>query len=836
MYMRLLFCWLLLLPALAFTQNKTATVKGKVVDEEGNPLQNVVVSVLNKNKSSTTNAQGNFSITIIANKLIALEFIYTGHVTFSRTFQLNQGEEEVVHIILKKNATNLDTVVVKNDRFSRGETGAVYIDPSKAIVNPSANMSIENLLKFFVNPVGGELTSQYSVRGGSFDENLIYVNDFEIYRPYLIRNGQQEGLSFINPELTGNVKFYTGGFAAKYGDKMSSALDITYKKPKQFGGSAYISLLEQGVHIEGLANKNKVSYLLGVRNRSNRNLLSSQQTQGNYVPSSSDFQALITYAPNSKWSLDVFANTSATKFTLIPEQAKLTSSVFTPVFSANLGLDIFFEGAEKDEYSTRFLGLSATHQPRKNLRLKWMLSAFNNFERENIDIIGAYLFGDRDFDKSKSTYGLITNPLGAGVFQNYTRNQLDITSYQATHKGYLSKNNHKIEWGSTIEQIKIKDKLNEWEYLDSAGYSLPYSPNILNLNKVIKGSANLDITRIQGYVQDNIQLKDKNDFILNIGVRYNYNTLNKELLVSPRVGVSFKPQHWKKNIIFKASAGAYHQPPFYRELRRYNGSLNEDLLAQRSWQFTAGMDYNLPVLKRPGRITMEAYYKSMTNVVPYDIDNVRMRYFGENMATAYAYGLETRLYANLVKDAESWLSIGYMQTKEKLNNFGYYNYYNAAGELITPNTQDQVIDDSTRVDVGYVRRPTDRRLSIGFFYQDYLSTNKNIRVYFSGLYGSNLPYNIPSSVRYRNALFIDPYIRVDIGFSALLLDAEKQNRRSKSPFRNFESIWASLEIFNVIDRPNTISYLLIKDFANNTFTMPNRLTPRLVNFKVVARW
>ena len=822
------------LPLFSIAQTNTAIISGKVVDEDDQPISGVSVQFLNKSKGTTTNENGFFKLQVPSNKLIAIEFVFTGYITVQKNFNLKSGKEENITIQLRKSIDTISGVTVKSD-LERRQSGSISIDPSKTLLNPSPNNSIESLLKFFVGS-SSELTSQYSVRGGSYDENLIYVNDFEVYRPYLIRNGQQEGLSFINPELTGNVKFYVGGFQAKYGDKMSSVLDITYKKPKSSGGSAYIGLLEQGFHLEGISKNNKLSYLVGIRNRSNRNLLSSQETKGNYIPSSSDIQGVINYTLNSSWNVELFANSSSTKFTLIPEEAKLSTSVFTPVFSANLGLDIYFQGAEKDAYTTNFVGFAATNQVNKNLRLKYLVSYFNNNESENIDILGAYLFGERDFDKTKATYGLITNPLGAGVFQNFSRNKLDVTILTATQKGYLDFKNHRIQWGASLEQQTIKDKLNEWEYNDSAGYSLPYNPSVLALNKVLKGNADINVTRTTGYIQDNIIIRDSNDFVINAGLRYNFNTLNNQLIISPRVGISFKPKHWNKNVILKASAGAYYQPPFYREMRRYNGTLNTNLKAQQSWQFSAGFDYNFQWMNRPARVSTEAYYKTMTQVVPYDLDNVRLRYFGENSAKATAMGIETRLYAELVKDAESWLSIGIMNTKEKINNFGYTNYYNASGQLITANTQDQVIKDSSYNEVGWLRRPTDRLLTVGLFFQDYLSTNKNIKVYLSGIYGSNLPYNIPGSVKYRNALVIDPYLRIDIGFAALLLDGEKQNRRSHSPFRKFQNIWASLEIFNIIDRPNTISYLLIKDFQNNTFTIPNRLTPRMINLKLIARW
>ncbi len=809
----------------AFSQNKKAIISGKIVDENDKPLSNVSVSILGKEKGTVTNDSGKFSITVVSGRPFALVFSYTGYKTLQRNFNLLEGEHENITITLQPQQNVLQGVTVADNR-SRTESGRINIDPEKALLNPSPLGNIESLIKIFTGS-NNELTSQYNVRGGSYDENLIYVNDFEVFRPYLVRSGQQEGLSFINPEMTANVKFYNGGFQAKYGDKMSSVLDITYKKPVKSAGSAYIGLLEQGLHLEGTAVNNKVTYLLGFRNRSNRNLLSSQETKGNYIPSSSDVQALITFQPNEKWLLEVLANVSKSKFTLYPEESKLSSAVFSPLFTQNLALDIFFQGQEKDAYQTNMAGFSATWQPRKNFRLKGMLSRFENDEAENIDITGAYLFGERNFDKSQATYGLIVNPLGAGVSQNFSRNELNIQVYNASLKGSIDKGKHFIQFGNSIERQKISDKLKEWEYNDSAGYSLPYSANMLQLNKVLKNKADFTIDRFSGFLQDNIQFRDSSDITLQVGLRYNYNTLNREILLSPRAGLSFKPKSWKKDMIFRASAGIYNQPPFYRELRRYKGTINENLKAQKSWQVSGGFDYNLKLLQRPARITTELYYKAMSDVVPYDIDNVSLRYFGENMAKAYAAGAEVRLFGELVKDAESWVSLGFMRTREDLYNDHYYNY--------KLNNQNKPVD-STLINVGYLRRPTDRMITFGMFFQDYLSTNKNFRVYLNTLYGSNLPYNIPGSIKYRNALVIDPYIRVDLGFSALLLDNDKSNRRSHSPFKSFDNISANLEIFNLIDRPNTISYLLIKDFSNNIFTIPNRLTPRLLNLKLLARW
>jgi hypothetical protein len=809
----------------AFAQNKWGFVSGVVRDENDQPLPGVSVVILGQQKGIVSNDSGYFRIRATAGRAFGLVFSHAGYKTTQQNFLLSEDEEERVTVIMEPGGGTLEGVVVTDQR-ERTEAGLIKPNPKTTIELPSPVTGVESLIKIFVGS-NNELTSQYNVRGGSYDENLIYVNDFEIFRPYLVRSGQQEGLSFINAEMVRNINFYNGGFQARYGDKMSSVLDIQYNSPKEYGGSAYVSLLEQGLHFEGVGLNKKFTFVVGARNRSNRNLLSSQETQGNYVPSSADIQALIGYQFSPKWQAEMLGNISGTKFKLTPQFSQLTSSVFSPFFTANLGVDIYFEGREQDAYTTRMLGFSTTYQPVNKLKLKFLVARFENDESENIDIAGAYLFGDRDFDKSSSSFGTIVSPLGAGIFQTYARNELNITDHSFAHKGSLHKNKHFFLWGLGYNRTDIQDKLHEWEYQDSAGYSLPYNPDVLLMNRYASTKADLSINRFHGYVQDNLVFRDSaSSFTLQAGLRYNYNDLNKEFLLSPRVGASWSPT-WKTDVVFRVAGGAYHQPPFYRELRRYDGSLNTNVNAQKSWQAVAGMDLNFIGWGRPLKFTTETYYKSISDVVPYDIDNVRLRYFGENKAKAYATGIEMRLFGEIVKDAESWITLGIMKTKEDLEGDPYMQY---------TLDEDNKPVDSVEVEGGWLRRPTDRLLTLGMFFQDYLSTNKNFKVYLNTLYGSNLPYNIPGSVKYRNALRIEPYIRVDIGFSALLLDGDKSERRNRSPFRNFENLWLSLEVFNLIDRPNTISYLLIKDFANNTFTMPNRLTPRLLNFKLVGRW
>ncbi|RYY43811.1 MAG: TonB-dependent receptor, partial [Chitinophagaceae bacterium] len=387
----------------ATAQNKTATVSGVVVDENETPLPGISIVVLGKNTGILSNDSGRFEITVAAEKSLALVFTHSGFSPVQKNFFLSPGETEVVVVRLLKAGQLLNEVVVTDEK-ERNETGLVKVNPKTAITMPSTIGGVEGMIKTLVGS-NNELTSQYSVRGGNYDENMIYINDFEVYRPYLVSSGQQEGLSLINPELAKNVSFYTGGFQAKYGDKMSSVLDIQYKKPAKFAGSAYVSLLEQGLALEGSAKKGRVTYLAAVRNKNNRNLLNNQPTQGAYIPAASDAQAYLTYALSRKWQLELLGIFSSSRFTFFPESVKKTTSVFSPLFTANLGLDIYFEGQERDSYKTALVGASILHSPTRNLKLKWMLSRFKDTEIENFDIAGAYIFGSRDFDANSSSYG-----------------------------------------------------------------------------------------------------------------------------------------------------------------------------------------------------------------------------------------------------------------------------------------------------------------------------------------------------------------------------------------------------------------------------------------------
>lgn len=814
-----------------YAQSSDITYKGIVLNETGEPLEGVFVHISERPSGTQTDQKGIFQLNIPPSVPVRVVFQGMGRALVQKVVFREANGSLTDTIILGTKAATLEDVTVNADQ-KRQEAGLIAVDASQARINPSAVGGIEGLLKTFVGS-NNELTSQYTVRGGNYDENLVYVNGFEIYRPFLVSSGQQEGLSFINPDLTENVRFYTGGFQAKYGDKLSSVLDVHYQDPERNGGSAYLSLLEQGLSLKGISGDKKFTYLVGLRNKTNRNVVKSQATTGNYIPSSADLQGLFVYRFSPKFRMELLGDYNKTKFLFYPEETKLTASVFSPYYVANYGVNIDFEGSERDYYSTAFAGLTGVITPNEHTELRFMASYYQDREKQNQDILGAYEFGQRDDNGN-----ILDDPdnlLGAGVNQSYARNNLQINVLSLQHQGSWKKNAHFLQWGASFQRQEIDSKINQWNYADSAGYSLPIGGDQLQLNDYMNSRDQFNIQRISGYLQDNVHFGETSVYTLQYGVRANYNDLNDALLVSPRVGFSFKPGNWERDVIFKASAGMYAQPAFYREMVTLDGSLNKEIKAQKSLQGVLGLDYQMKLFNRPARLTSELYYKHLTDVIPYDIDNVRIRYYGHNNAEAYVAGWETRLFTQFVKDADSWLSLGIMQAKEKIEGLSYQNYFNQEGELITAGSTDKVATDSTSQSVGWLRRPTDRLITFGMFFQDYLSTNKNFKVYLNTVYGTNLPFNIPGSTKYRNALEIPAYLRMDIGFSALLLDGTKQ-RKKHAIFKGVKNIWASFEIFNLINRDNTISFMLLKDFSNQTYALPNRLTPRLVNFKIAVDW
>jgi len=801
-----------------FAQNESAMLKGRVTDENNIPLEFVSVSVKGETQGTKTNNAGEFVLMVSANRTVQIVFTYVGFESKIINKRIENGETYNLTVSINRNTRQKDGVTI-TDKSKRNEAGNIAINPKKYYEMPSTVQGIEGLLKIFLSN-NNELTSQYNVRGGNFDENLVYINDFEVYRPFLVRSGQQEGLSIINPDLVSGVNFSTGGFQSKYGDKMSSVLDITYKRPKEFAGSVSLSMLGLAAHLEGTAVRKRLSYMVGARQKSNQYLLQSQQTKGVYNPTFTDIQAYLNYQFDTDWQVDVFANYARNRFDFQPENSTQSFGLINKAFQ----LRMFYDGAETDKFDSRYGGVSVTHTPNPKTTLKLIASGFQTRESETYDILGEYLLGELETDLGKENFGDVKYALGTGVIHNYARNYLNVNVGNIAHKGFYDAGKHFLQWGLNAEFVGISDQLNEWERRDSAGFSQPYSDSALFMAKRYKTSQDFNYMRWSGFIQDNVAF-DSIGLVITGGVRFNYNFLNKEFLVSPRLQLSWKPK-WQKDVVFRGATGVYSQPPFYREMRNLDGTVNLDVKAQKSYHAVGGLDYNFKALgNRPFKFTTELYYKYMWDLVPYEYDNIRIRYFGKNNAVGYAYGAEFRLYGDIVRDAESWISLGLMKTAENLSDDVAIVKSKVTG------------DDSTSYAPGYVPRPTDSRISFGLFFSDYLPRNKNFKVHLNGLYSTGLPFGPPDNQRLGDTLRIPSYKRVDIGFSALLLDGARKDRPRFSYFKNVKSMWFSLEVFNLLGIQNTLSYLWIQDQSSGrTYAVPNRLTARLLNVKLVTRF
>lgn len=792
-----------------------ATLSGKIKDENGKPIELVTIAIEGTALGTSSQADGSYHLELPADSTLQVVFDNVSFFIEKKTITLLKGEHRILNISLKKRNNTLSEFVKHDDR-TKHEAGVLQIDARKAALLPSTIGGIEGLLKTFVGS-NNELTSQYTVRGGNYDENLVYVNDFEIYRPFLTRSGQQEGLSFINADLVSNVYFSVGGFQAKYGDKMSSVLDVNYKRPTSFGGNAMMSLLGASLHLEGATIDKKLTYLIGLRQKTNQYLLQAQPTKGVYNPSFTDIQANINYRPNDKWEVDILANYARNRFSFYPEKSVSTFGLINQAFK----LETYFQGGEIDQFDTRFGGISTTYKPNKKLQLKLLASGFQTNEKETYDISGEYLLGEIETDLGKDNFGQTKTYLGTGIIHNYARNYLKVTMGNLSHKGFYDANKHFISWGVEGSYIAINDQLREWERRDSSGYTQPYTFNSLTMMRSYRSQADFSYMRYSGFIQDNFHFNDSLDLTVSVGLRFNYNQLNGEFLLSPRAQIAYNP-NWKQDITFKIAGGLYAQPAIYREMRDLDGTINKNVKAQKSMHLVVGTEYHFKMYQRPFKLTAEAYYKKLTDLVPYEYDNIRIRYFGNNDAVGYAYGGELRLYGDLVKDATSWISIGLLKTEENILN-DKIAYKNVAGM------------DSVTIYPGYVPRPTDQRFMLGMYFEDYLPSNKNFKMHLNLLYASGLPFGPPDKQRYADTLRLPAYRRVDIGFAALLWDAHKKERPAHSFFKNFNTIWLSLEVFNLLGIQNTLSYTFIQDqTSGRQFAVPNRLTSRLINLKLVV--
>lgn len=795
--------FLLLSPALMAQYS----LQGKVVNVDGLPIYKATLSI--GNIQTTTDSTGAFTFEDLPKARVAMKITAIGYENEFQSYTLSEASTKYVTIrmtTLDIPVSSLEDVIFTENR-GRREAGTINIDVENAGIRPDPTGGVEGMLKILVGP-SNELSSQYSVRGGNFDENLVYINGFEVYRPFLVSSSQQEGLSVINPDLVGRVDFSTGGFQAKFGDKMSSVLDITYKKPKKFGGSAMFSLLGMQGHIETASKNEKFYFMTGIRHKTNQYLLQAQPTQGQYNPSFLDAQMVAGYIFNDRSSVEVIANYSKNQFDFLPE----SSSSFFGFVNQAYKLQSVYQGSESDKFDAGFLGLNYTYRPNEHLTLRFLASGYTTNEKETYDLSQEYFLSAVETDLGKRV-GDILYSLGTGRVISHARNYLTAEIINLAHRGSYATNTHFWQWGLELQSVNIHDKLKEWEYRDSAAYSQPHDPNAATMYTVYNAVNELDYTRISAYVQDNIVLDDRGSMTLNLGLRANYSFLNDELLISPRAQFSIKPD-WKKNVVFKMATGLYAQPPFYREMRDFHGPLNEMLKAQKSYHAAAGFDYNFTAWgDRPFKLTGEVFYKYLWDLVPYEFDNVRIRYYPNQQAIGYAYGGEIRLFGDLVKDAESWISLGYLNTKNKImQSDGTYSEY--------------------------LPRPTDRRVSFGVYFSDYLPRNKNFKVFMNMMYATGLPFNVPSKItESQYQIRIPDYKRVDIGFATLLLDGKRANKPAYSMLSYFQDIWLSVEVFNLLGNLNTIGYQWIQPAdSDNIFLVPNRLTNRLINVKLALRF
>jgi hypothetical protein len=779
-------------------QSNNATLAGKITDRNGQPLELVNVALRNYPIGTTTNRRGEYLLRIPARRDVTVVFTSLGYLPVEKVIEAST--EERITLNLEMEVTNLEIAEIQVTEQRRNGSGMGRIDPKHTTsIAAAGGSAVEALIKTLPGvSSNNELSSQYSVRGGNFDENLVYVNDIEIYRPVLIRSGQQEGLSFINSDLVSSIEFSAGGFSARYGDKMSSVLDIKYRRPTKFNGSASASLLGGSAHIEDLTLGGKLSHISGIRYKTNRYLLGTLDEKGEYNPNFIDFQTHITYQLSQKLDISLLGNIARNQYQFIPQ----TRTTSFGTWDTPLNTTIYFQGNEIDNYQTLLGALSANYHPNNDLNLKFITSAYKASEAETYDILGQYYLNQLERNMSSEEFGDSILNLGVGTFLNHARNYLDVTVVSFSHRGALNSARHLLNWGIQYQHEAINNRINEWIYRDSTGYSLPYSPTQVLLYYTMNSKSDLNSNRITGYFQDTWQVPTaRGDLYLNGGIRGHYWDFNNELLISPRFSATYFPE-WKENISFRLSAGMYHQPAFFKELINRQGNINYENRSQRSAQILLGSDYIFTAWDRPFRFTSEAYYKYMSRLIPYQIDNVRIRYLPDQEAEGYTTGLDMKINGEFVSGVQSWASLSMMKTSENIIGDGY----------------------------GSIPRPTDQRFNFSLFFQDYLPGNPTWKMHLAAFYGSRLPTGPPKSERWQDTFRMPPYRRVDMGISKVLISED--NPHSSRMLKPVKDLTLSLEIFNLLNINNTVSYFWVASNWGDMFAVPNYLTARKINFKV----
>lgn len=793
---------------------KTTILKGTVKNKDKEPIENVSVEF--KKTGTVTDKNGNYSIRIPLDEELTIKFSHISYRTFYKTLIANNRNVIRFSPILISNSEKLNEIVII-DR-SKEAQGITKIDVTKAKTIIGANAGVENILMTLpgVNN-NNELSTQYNVRGGNFDENLVYVNGIEVYRPFLIRSGQQEGLSFINSNMVQNINFSAGGFQAKYGDKLSSVLDITYRKPNETATTLDFSLLGGSATFESQFLDKKLSVITGLRYRDNSLFVNSKQIETNFRPRFTDLQSFITYEFSKKFSLNYLSNFSMNNYNYQPFSRRTRfGTVADP-----LELIVFYDGKEENNYVTLFNAISGDYQVNDNLSFKTTISSYNTQEEEYYDISAAYNIGEVDANIGSENFGEVDFAQGIGSQLNHARNDLDALINNIQIRGTYKKDRKQWDFGVKYQNEDIRERIREWEVIDSLGFSVR-PPNQLGNNQPyqpfegpivpfqnIREDHKVAINRVSGFVQFNERLfMGDNEVWYNIGVRAqnwavtsNGITSKSKTTISPRAQFAIKPK-WENDMLFRFSGGWYSQPPSYRELKDYNGQINSAVKAQKSIHLVAGMDYSFDLWERPFKLTSEIYYKNLSDVNAYSVDNVRIRYRADNITTAYAQGIDVRLNGEFVPGSESWVSLGYLKTEENIDNRGE------------------------------ISRPSDQRVKFGILFQDYVPNLPNLKAYLNLVYNSGVPGGAPAySDVYQFQGRLRDYKRADLGVSYVFTDANKQY--TTGWLSKFKELTAGLELFNMFDIQNSITNTWVRDvYSKSQFGIPNFMTGRVLNFKV----
>lgn len=811
--------FLLLIPYVALSQS--ATIRGVILDGLDTPIEGVNIKASN-DQGTQTNANGFYLLKIPADQEIKVEFTHLSYQRVSITFNLKNGEEYEFNPVMDLEVEQIATVVVSGNQRKAVE-GIVTIKPEIIRTIKGAQPGIENILKTLpgVN-ITNELSTQYTVRGGNFDENLVYVNEIEVYRPFLVRSGQQEGLSFVNTDLVQNVDFSAGGFQAKYGDKLSSVLDITYRRPIRFGASADLSLLGGSLSAEAVSEDSKLSGIIGLRYRDNSLLVKAKETETNYDPKFADAQTYLTYKFTDRFHLNFLGNVSINKYNYEPQ----TRQTNFGTLDNPLALLVFYDGQERDQYNTYFGALKANYYVNDDLTLKLIASTYHTIEEEHFDILAQYRLGEVNSNIGDENLGEVEFSEGIGGQLSHARNDLDALITNVEHKGNYKIEDNSIEWSVKYTHEDIRDRIIEWEVIDSAGFSInpptidsfndqpyePYEGPLVAFNNVRATNA-VQVDRLSGYAQWSKRGElNSHEVFYNAGIRVHNWVVKSEgvesvsqTVFSPRAQFAIKPD-WEKDMLFRVAGGLYYQPPFYRELRDRFGAVQPSVKAQRSFHLVLANEYSFNMWDRPFKLVSEAYYKKLTNVNPYTIENVRIRYNADNNAEAYAYGLDLRLNGEFVPGTESWFSLGFLKTEENIDQRGY------------------------------IARPTDQRLKFGVLFQDYVPNIPDLKMYLNLVYNTGVPGGSPSYAdKYDFQNRLPDYKRADIGISYVLVDSKKtydSGWKSK-----FNELTLGIELFNMFDVQNSITNTWVRDvYSKRQYAIPNYLTPRVFNVRLGMRF